>query len=141
MENLKIKKKYLAIFLIVFAVAFVSGVVLTNKDTALTYLRNMKETRENNISDAVYSITYLTDKICEIDYHTEKSSCYVEVEYTVVGNKQVDRVILSEFSSPEQDDETIKGHVLYAAESIVPAEEVLYVVSEVEGRKIELRTR
>lgn len=126
----------LIVFLLIGCTAL--AITLSNKEEALTYFRNYKDTRESNIEKAVATIIYTSDKECNIDYETEEIRCNVCFVFTAEGKDNDMCVGLKENSTQEEDDQRAINHVKEEIKYLYPMENVKYTKRAMKDRVIQV---
>ena len=123
-------RKIILIIGLLMMMTFVQGTSFLTKEDAISYFTDYKATREVEINKTVSTITYTSDKVCSIDYYSEKISCKICFDYLINGNMENSCVFVKEDSSLKEDEERIQEFVITATKEATLIEKVEYVERE-----------
>lgn len=126
-------KILITILVIFLLVGTVIGTNFATKGEALSFFDTSKTERESDVKDVISSITFTTDKICEIEYYSERIQCKVCYEYTIERITRPACVTLQEGSTLAEDQEIINEMVNIEIESRYPIDPVTYKERDMEG--------
>lgn len=130
------KTLYLALIIGTLIIGIATAITFADKDSMLSYFSSYKLSRESNITAAVKSIKYLSNKVCRIDYVTEKISCEINIEIDLNGKKIPLIIPLKEGTSKLDDENTIRNYVNDYAKENLPIEDLSYVERTLTGGSI-----
>jgi len=133
--------KIVMVLLCLFAVSTLA-ILISNKTEAYSYFETMKIERETEISNALQSVVYTTDKLCEIDYDSEIPVCTACYEFRLIcGNEIIlgeGCAYLDEGSSTGEDGIKIISEIKEQISWRCPQTKVEYLVSETKGESIKV---
>ena len=138
--NKKIPSRSLGIILIIgiLLVGTVIAVSFNSREELLDYFTSYKQQRESEINKLILTITYTSDKVCKIDYNSEKIYC--EVCFSYVGDDDAEECMtVSEESSVNEIDVLVKEFVRNELRQTYPIEEMEYTKENMDNRKITIK--
>lgn len=135
------KKKTLIIGLIIslLLISISTAIMLKNKEELLAYFSEYKSKRESKINETITTINFTTDKVCYINYHTEKISCEVCFEYYINNESYHDCIGLQNDTTESQDNERVKNYTNAIIKTLIPIEEIGYKERDMKGKVIKAK--
>ena len=119
---------------LILSVILITSISLSNKQEALNYLRNYKQTN-NTGSITITSIKITSDKICHINYENEYVYCEVCFEYKYSINNQINRgcVDVTEDSTKKEDNKAINDFINREKSRMIPQIDVSFIKESRKG--------
>ena len=137
-EVIKMKKTIIFTLIGLIILVGATAYIATNKEDMLSYFNIYKTNRENEITNAVITITYTTDKECKINYYSEKIECEVCFDFTMDNIIVPQCIGILENSITKEDDNRVKEYVKQFIEQHYPIEEIKYIKTEMKDREISI---
>ena len=136
------KKIILYGVIIILTLSFVYGITTINnyltKESAYTDFYEYKNTTEKTLEKVATSITYTTNKTCEIDYKSEKALCGVCFNFSYLNDTYNRCKKLNENSTLSEDNIVVRNYVKTFIDNIMDKEVHKYTVRVMVGESIEL---